>query len=362
VSQVSIDRSRDRVASILLEGPTLFVQSNHGLIHAVDSQTGGTQWVSQIGDRYHPSSAPAANEQIVAVTNGTTLYVADRANGRIMAEHKLQRIPSNDVAVGKEWIYVPTISGQLEVFPIDPKGELREWNNASLGRIDTPPLVTRKNVVWGTQRGFVYFCAKDKSSINFRLDTGGPIAAPLAYWPPIVLVASRDTYIYAVDENNGEHRWRYPLGSPISRPPIVIDGAVYLMPQDGGMHCLSCDDGSLRWFSTKAQSLLAASATRLYAADRSGNTLVLDTRSGGHLDTINTQAMAIKYTNIQTDRLYYASPTGMVMCLHEVEAPEPIAHLLPEEKDPAAAKEPATTAEPAAEPAPAENNAFGGNP
>jgi outer membrane protein assembly factor BamB len=346
---------------MLLDGPTLFVQSNHGLVHAIDSQTGGTQWVSQIGNRYHPSSTLAANEKIVAVTNGTTLYVVDRANGRTIVEHQVEHVPSNGVAVGKNWVYVPTISGQLEVFPIDLDGTLDEWNNASLGRIDTPPLVTRKNVVWGTQRGFVYFCAKDKSNVAFRLDTGGPIAGALAYWPPLVLVASRDTYIYAIDENNGEHRWRYPLGSPISHPPIAIDGAVYLMPQDGGMHCLSCDDGALRWYSAKAQMLLAASATRLYAADRAGNTLVLDAKSGGQMDTIDTQFLPIKYTNITTDRLYYATPTGMVMCLHELDAAEPIVHLLPEEAVPET-KEPTTEEPPANEAAGANDNQFGGNP
>ena len=348
VSHVNLDRSRDRLANLLLEGPTLFAQTKRGLLHAFDAETGGTQWAVQIGHRDHPSTAPAASEKYVAVVNGSTCYLLDRVNGHLVWERRLKHIPSGSIAVGSNWIYSPSVNGQLEVLGFEDPAK-NNWNGSSFGQIDIAPLVSRTGVIWGTERGFVYFNAADRSNVNFRLDTRDAIAAPLGYWPPIVYAASRDGYLYAIDERNGERLWRFSSGTPINEAPLAVEGAVYVTPEAGGMHSLACSDGKLRWFSPRAVKFLAASAAHVYALDRFGDTLVLNVETGGQIDLIPTSGLTVKYANTQNDRLYMGNSTGMLLCLRELDLAEPMPHLLPEPIG--APKTDQETVDPAAAPA-----------
>ncbi len=125
--------------------------------------------------------------------------------------------------------------------------------------------------------------------------------------------------------------WRFSVGTALNDAPVAIDGMVYVVPESGGMHCLSVDDGSVRWLNPKAMRLLAVTPTLLYAADRFGNTLILDAKTGGQMATLETWQLPIKYTNLQNDRLYLGTSTGLLMCLRELPLKEPIAHVLPAE-------------------------------
>jgi outer membrane protein assembly factor BamB len=329
ITQVALDRSRDRLSQVHLDGPQLFIQTDKSLLQAIDAETGGKMWTAQVGNREYPTSNAAANEKYVAVINGTTLYVLDRFTGRTIHEHRSKHVPGQHVAMNNDWVYIPALNGQMEVFGLQPPH--RKWTCGSQGRIDMPPLVARRTLVWGTSSGYVYFTAVNEGSVNFRLQTNAAVAAPMGYWPPIILAASRDGYLYAIHEGSGETLWRYSLGEAVNTAPIAIGGAVYVVPSIGGMHCLSCEDGAVRWFAPKASRLLAVTPSFVYAADRLGNLLLLDAKSGGHLQTIEAWQFPVKYTNVQNDRLYLGTELGMLMCLRELPLKEPIVHLLPDE-------------------------------
>jgi outer membrane protein assembly factor BamB len=360
VTHAAVDRSRDRLANLTLDGPNLFVQSNKSLLQSLDAETGARIWTVQVGHRDYPSSPPAANEKYVAVVNGSTLYVLDRATGQTIREQKLRWVPSGSVALAENWVYVPTLNSQLEVFGLEDPN--LKWNCGSAGYIDMPPLVARKALVWGTSKGYVNFASPSRGEINFRLQTNGPVSAPMSYWPPMVLAASRDGYLYAIHEQTGDTIWRFSLGTAVNEAPVAIDGSVYVVSEEGGVHCLACADGEVRWYSVKATRVLAVTPTHVYATDRLGNTLVLDAQTGGHMDTLTTWQLPVKHTNIQNDRLYYGSATGLLMCFRDASLAQPIQHQLPPELKPAesggAGDMPMPT-DPAAAPA---ENPFGAQP
>lgn len=358
MTHVSLDRSRDRLTNVVLDGPHLFVQTDKSLLEVLDAETGGRVWRAQIGNRDYPTSPPAANEKHVVVVNGSTLYVLDRATGKVLREQRLRWVPSGTVAVAENWVYVPTLNSQLEVFGL--KDPALKWNCGSAGYIDQPPLVGRTSLVWGTSKGYVNFASPSEGVVNFRLQTNAPVSAPMSYWPPLVLAASRDGYLYAIHERSGETMWRFSLGTAVNEAPVAIDGSVFVIPEQGGLHCLATEDGEVRWFSPKATRVLAVTPTYLYAADRLGNTIVLDVKTGGHLDTLVTWQFPVKYTNLSNDRLYFGSSTGLLLCLRELSLAQPMQHHLPEEPvpgKPAAADPMAMPTDPAAAP-----NPFGAPP
>ena len=71
---------------------------------------------------------------------------------------------------------------------------------------------------------------------------------------------------------------------------------------------------------------VAASKSRVYAADRIGRLVVLDAASGARLGDIAAEGATIKLTNADTDRIYLVSNGGLIQCLREIEQIEPLMH------------------------------------
>ena len=72
-SQIQLDSARGRVVYVTfhdavqseaggpLHNPTLFIQTNQGILHAIDALNGRTLWIAQVGNPNYPSMAPGAN-------------------------------------------------------------------------------------------------------------------------------------------------------------------------------------------------------------------------------------------------------------------------------------------------------------
>ena len=54
---------------------TLFVQTNRGVVQAIDAQTGQTLWVSDVGNRNYLAMAPAASDSCVAALNLSLIHI-----------------------------------------------------------------------------------------------------------------------------------------------------------------------------------------------------------------------------------------------------------------------------------------------
>ena len=58
------------------------------MVQAVDAETGAVLWAKQIGRPDHPSMPLGVGGDMLAVVNGSRLYVANRHNGDILYEHE----------------------------------------------------------------------------------------------------------------------------------------------------------------------------------------------------------------------------------------------------------------------------------
>jgi outer membrane protein assembly factor BamB len=347
-TQVELDRLRDKVAGLTLSplsqpDPTglnrdmLFVLTDHSLLQALDANTGRTLWVKQVGERNTLTLPATADDQFVCVANGQVLHVLDRLNGETIWEKNLKRPPSQPPTIGPGVCHIPSYTGEVTTYPMPQKATAGEgWAvpkeekvYKSFGSVDISPLTTSESTAWGTTRGFLFVGSSDMTDVRFRFETDRGISAPLGYWPPYILVASRDGFVYAVNEFGGGAAWQFTVGHAINQPPVAVDGAVYLISEVGGMHCLSAMVGNERWFTPEARQFVAASKSRVYVTDNLGRLLILDAKTGGRLDRLDTSRFPIKLINTKTDRIYLATPTGFIQSLHEIGQNEPLVHTLP---------------------------------
>ncbi len=322
---------------------------------------------------------PDANRDLLAVVNGSRLYVLNRFNGDLLYQREIDDAPDAGPVLSAKRVYLPMSNGKLIAYRLDPQVEGKEEGSKnkksptpeekaqldaerrqtlrlrqelvppvfcqSFGQALVQPLMMRENaneesVVWPTDRGYLNIGyvnrrAEDTLSLKYRVETGAAIAGRPAYLPPdpkvpgdsgLIIAASRDGYVHVIQEKNGEYLWRFSTGEPVVAAPAVIGNHVYVSTQLGGMYCLEVKSGKNLWFAPNVVQFVAASKARVYAADNIGRLVVLNAENGVVLDAIATEKTAIRLHNADTDRIYLADSAGLIQCLHEVEQSEPIVH------------------------------------
>lgn len=328
VGQIHLDRSRDRVADITFEDGLLLVMTDRSALHVLDAETGNVKWVQQIGSRKNPSLAACTNGESVAVADGNTLYVLDARTGEATWEQRLTGVPAAAPVMSRRYVYLPMLDGKMYAYDLrDSRKPL--WVYAGTGRPDAPPLLTRHHILWTSARGLLYASEQNQVRIRYRYETQGPIVATPGYQEPLVFVASRDHYVYALEDETGVTVWRFSAASPLNHSPVPIGDSLYVVADGAGMYSLAIADGTEQWFVPGVTQFVAASPTRLYVADRSGRILILSPETGARLDALPTELIPFRLTNTQNDRIYLATETGLLQCLHEPELTEPHRHVQP---------------------------------
>src|SRR5688572_30732346 len=117
-AQVRLDRSRNRVERAVLTGDRLTVLTSAGIVQEFNALTGETLWIATIGNPGFPSLGPAANDKFVALVNGSTLFVLDRADGRPVIMRPVGGAPGAAPALTEKYVFVPLVNGRIEGYPL----------------------------------------------------------------------------------------------------------------------------------------------------------------------------------------------------------------------------------------------------
>lgn len=333
---------------------TLYAATDRGVTHAIDGESGKTRWSVPIGRTDHPNMAPAANDDYVAVVNGSVLFIVDSDTGKTVWQRKLEHAPGASPAITTDTVFVPMVSGHMEMyklFRLDEEFQPPGFFVAT-GRNLVRPLTTPNgSVCWPTDRGYLYVASGDSQRLRFRLEADKKIESPATFAPPgFILVSSIDGYVYCMRELSGDIIWRFSTGQPISRSAIPIGDAVYIVTDEFGLFRVNLQNGAEQWWSPRIRRFLSASETRVYCEGDRGQIVVLDAQSGGRIGSIDTAGLDLKLLNVETDRLYLGTTTGLIQCLHETQLELPVVHRAREAKQTTKRVRPSATTTPATKP------------
>lgn len=323
-AHAKLDPSRSKVVDWILSSDQLLILTDSGVLHALDANTGKTNWVTQFGNPDYPSLGPDANDQFIAVINGSTLYLMDCASGRIQSQRAIGGAPGAGPAVGKHYVFVPAINGLVDGYPLErgaPK--YRKWFYQSFGRALVPPLVTPKSVAWTTDRGYLYVSGAVTPGVRFRLETTGQFDARPAYRAPLIYAVALSGELFAVHEEDGTLEWRYTTGYPTSRAPAAVGERLFVSSEEPMLHCVDAGTGRFQWQAPGLAQFAAVTKSHVYGVDRYGTIHILNVADGAPVGRIPTGGTVTALVNDQTDRLYLISDSGLVQCLHEIGADKP---------------------------------------
>lgn len=329
-SQATINPKRDKVKHMVLDEENVYLQGTGGSVTAFDAESGKRLWSVQLGNRDEPIFAGVSNEKHFLAISGMTLYCIERFSGRVLWELTLPAMPSVGVSVDDQHIYIGTLDGSIYSYELKKIDELYRkrmlpnwsfealrWRYRTSKEITTTAYSTGRLVNFASRDGSLYAVGALERNLTWQFETSAPITAPLAATNDSLILASEDYFVYCLNRDNGSVRWEFASGSPIRKAPVVIEQDLYIMPDRGGVFNLVLRTGDEKWERPGITDLLGASRSRLFCSDVTGNIVLLQRSTGRPLGTLPLRPFSVRLQNDRTDRLFLATPSGLVMCLRE---------------------------------------------
>ncbi len=327
-AQIPVDPSRHRVTTWYLYYDRIYGVTDSGVITALNAETGEQLWAKQVGRPGHPAFGPGANADYISVVSGGKLYVLDRHNGRMKWIRELGSAPSSGPALSKDYAYVALLTGRIEGYKLDdPKAQ--PWYYQSKGRTYLRPTVTGNVVSWPTDSGYLYGADANNPHVLFRLQTSGDIVTSPAQQPPNLYIASLDGYLYCINEMTGDEEWRYSTGYSITSSPAVVGDMAFVASFEPALHAVDSKTGDEKWIAPGVSHFAARGKDRIFASDRYGHLLILDSATGRQVGRLPVAEGLTTMVNDQTDRIFLVNDRGLVQCLHEIGANEPTLYRQP---------------------------------
>ncbi len=376
-------KAAEHVHGMIFDRDAVFTVTDDGTVQAFEAETGKTKWLAYTKTKGRLVQGLAASRYYVAFTAGSTLYVLNRENGRILLDASVPAIPTNDLTLGECRAYVPAINGLVYIFNLQPmedpfkefgvsesnltererQARHQEFINSlrlekthkepesirSIGTLKVSPVTTRCSdgrefVVWPTGSKLVTLSEvrlNENGGVTerYNIPTMGESICPVAYkaYDPanpnntgIVFAGTLEGFVYALREASGKLLWRFPTGEIIKDAPVYVDNDLFVVTTLSGMYCLDAETGGdgksadAKWYSPGVCKFIACSKHRVYALDQGHMMLILDRVSGQKISAVPMMDYKFICVNTQNDRIYFATETGVVQCLREMALTTPL--------------------------------------
>lgn len=335
----------ERLIQISLSGDLLFAQTNSGMLHVFDAESGRLHWSIDLGYDLEEALPASANSFAVFATNAETLHAIDRNTGRRLWKTDLEFLPSSTTSCDEERVMVGLRSGDVVAFSLketDEKGNqslrlapFKLWNWRTNGAVHTRPLTAERVVILGSSDGKVYVAYAEERTMLYRIATGGAIGRGFGtYGTRTLIIPSADQDLYAFDLLTAKGLWKYASGAPIEQAPIVVGEQVFMINKAGRLTNLDPKTGSPRWStSTHDAELLALGKSRIYLSSENRDLYIVDRETGATIaDPVATYQRAgvdlrgldLRFTNRESDRMYFGTRSGLILCIREIAQTQPL--------------------------------------
>jgi outer membrane protein assembly factor BamB len=331
-----------RSSPVLADG-FVYVGSSDGYMYALDASTGAERW---------KLNAQSAITSTPAVVNGT-VYVGTW-DGRFLALKAASGEVLWSVKTGADaalaWGYEsgdfftssPTVldgkvlcgGGDGFLYALESTTGRELWKVKTGGRVRSTPAVDRGTVFVGSFDGSLYAVELESGQLKWHYETEGAglnsgdfgydrksIQSSPAVADGTVFFGARDGFLYAVNAQDGQLRWRFDHQiSWVNSSPAVAEGMVYAGSSDGKfIQGVDARTGKEVW-RLKTESLIwsspAIAGQSLYVGDWAGNLYALNRSNGGELWRYRAHRRILSSPLLAEGRLYFGSDDGAVYAIN----------------------------------------------
>ncbi|QDU64406.1 outer membrane biogenesis protein BamB [Planctomycetes bacterium Pan216] len=326
-------RGLEQINALYVDEGMVFLSTTEGGLHCVDANTGQHLWTTKVSRSGYPVNRPTVAEDRIFVASGVELLELDRSTGRVLHRKPLQSFTTAGPALAGNVLFCETADHRMSAFNLKPTETYkftrwpRLWFFQAKSDLFCAPVVRQNVVALLTGEGTLYAFAGGQRRLLYRYVTGSPTRSPLASFKDMAYFGSDNTSVYALDlAKQGETVWRYRASYPVEQKVLALEKDVFIVPVSSGLHCVDAQTGEARWVNPEMTRVLGASPDRVFAYDRAGDLAILSREDGRTIGTLPLADFTVPVDNQHNDRLYMATPDGVVICLRESARPEPHLH------------------------------------
>src|SRR5262245_4950667 len=203
-----------------------------GSVHAVDALTGTQKWVFSING--YPTPIAVADEVIYFGDDDRHLFAVNANDGKEIWKFKAsEEIGTPAIMDGRA--FFSDRNGNL--YAVDLKNGQAIWKAAKKNKVATALVAYNKSVYYGGRENSLYAVDALTGEEKWVYRTTKPCPAPVAA-NGAIYVACRDDTLVAIDAESGRERWKYQTSHrPISHP-VIGNGVIYYLDEEGIMYAL----------------------------------------------------------------------------------------------------------------------------
>ncbi|MEM9352983.1 MAG: PQQ-binding-like beta-propeller repeat protein [Planctomycetota bacterium] len=321
-TQAVVDAYQRRMVDWRLAGDRLYATSSSGTVTAIDAVTGAELWVSNNGRANLVTSGVGTNGDVVAMVNGSRLYVLDAGDGHVRWQRDLDGIPIGAPAVTDKQVFVALVTGLVEGYDLAAP-RATPWFYQSSGSIYADAQLLGGVVAWPNDLGAVYVADAEQARVKFRLATDGEVRAAPSGRDNYLYIASTDHNVYCMEEDRRRLVWDYATGYPIEERPAVINDRVYVASREPRLHALRAKDANPVWTAEGVSRFAAVGGEFVYGLTNESQLVALTKDGGVPVAGLPLDREQTCLPNDKTDRLYVVNEDGYVQCLHPAGASTP---------------------------------------
>ena len=268
----------------------VYFGSMDGHLYAVDAQSGQERWKFQAGCLTW--SRPTVADGVVyfgaAGLDLTDLYALDAQSGQEKWRFETAgsfRVSSPTVADGvvyfadNHYLYAVDVQSGVERWRFQADGRPQEQAGAYEHSGLFSPAVSDGVVYVGSNDTYLYAVDVQSGQKKWKFQAGGGFYG--GFWSSaavsggVVYVSNDDGYLHALDAQSGQERWKFKTGDNraanradglpiIGSPPAISGGVVYVANYedydhhhgwDGYLHALDAQSGQEKWMFRAGEAL-----------------------------------------------------------------------------------------------------------
>jgi len=256
----TVDLGSPLWGAVTAAGPTAWVGTEDGAVHAFDAATGETLWrfVTEGAIR----AAPTVDDEALYVhSDDGHLYRLLGRTGELQWRRRLGE-PTERLAYGSEgYRYdhaaasasvaegLVVVAHGRELIALEAMSGDESWRFETADLVTASPTLDRNLAFIGSWDGFAYALDLTSGAEAWKLATGAPVTSSAAFWNDLVFFGSRSYDLLALDRREGTTVWsHYQWFSWIESSPVVRGTILYVGSSDAQLlQAFDAASGERRW-------------------------------------------------------------------------------------------------------------------
>jgi outer membrane protein assembly factor BamB len=235
------------IAPLTFADGTVYVGDDHGVLHAVNAESGEQRWTAILASDI-VGAAAVVGDRVVCGCSAGLLYAFSVEDGSELWQFETRGPVNGSQAFDGDYTFVTGCDQPiLRVVDITSGEQAREVQLEGL--LIASPALHHGVLYYGDDGGRV-LAIDWNAGVNiwtYQPDSRAEIHSSPAIKDDYVVIGSRDRSVHCVNRRTGEPIWVFPARGPIDSSPVIVGDRVFIASADKNIYGIRLSDGAEVW-------------------------------------------------------------------------------------------------------------------